>query len=253
MKRVKLIKLIIKTSLSYILILCVIILFTLVGLPCALLPARYRYKNRVYSNLTYICAYLIIKAGFIRVHITGKEHLALLKNQPAIVVANHMSSFDIPLLEILVSGAPHIWFIKGSYQKIPIIGFILNRLNVMVNKAQASLIKMTIGRACDIASKNKNHIIMFPEGRRYADGTIHQFYSGFALLAQRLNYPVVPVVLYGPHKIFSKEHLLIDSTASNVKIVIGAPIYYNKTLDDKQDMVHEVRAWMSSVCDKLRE
>ncbi len=247
------IKLIIKTSVSYFLILCVIVLFTIIGFPCALLPERYRYKNGIYHKLTYICAYLIIKASFIRVHVKGKEHLDRAKKQPVIFVANHMSSLDIPLLELLVSGAPHLWFIKGSYQKLPLIGYILDRLNVMVKKSQASQIKMMIERACNRALQNKSHIILFPEGRRYTDGHIHQFYSGFALLAQKLNYPVIPVVLYGPHKIFPKDNLLIDSTACDVKIVIGAPVYYDKSCDDKQLIIDEVRTWMSGVCDKLRE
>ena len=45
-------------------------------------------------------------ATFLPIHVEGKENLI---EQPAIIIANHQSSLDIPVIGALFDHHPHVW------------------------------------------------------------------------------------------------------------------------------------------------
>ena len=81
--------------------------------------------------------------------------------------------------------------------------------------------------------------MIFPEGKRYIDGEIHNFYEGFAVAAKRLNRPVVPVLIKNLNKIFPPDSILIGY--EKLEIVIGKPFEYNieNSTEEFKNTVHE--------------
>ena len=66
--------------------------------------------------------------------------------------------------------------------------------------------------------------LVYPEGERTRDGTIHPFKPGIALMAQQLKVPVVPIHLEGMSKIYSIHHVWPET--GSVRIRLGSPMYF---------------------------
>jgi 1-acyl-sn-glycerol-3-phosphate acyltransferase len=239
-----------KTVITFTIWLLIIPFLILIGVPFALLPIKYRF-----SELYYFCVYIgttmMIKATFIKFRIVkGKEYLSAALEQPSIIVCNHTSAIDIPLLQMLVGHRPHIWFSKSTYARIPIFGWILRRMHILVKRESVTASAKTIEQAYVLTHGQHNHIIIFPEGKRYNDGKIHRFLGGFAVLAQALNRPVVPIVIHGLHIIFPKNNILIRSSTSKVSLSIGKPMWYTTT-ETRQEFTERVHNWCVNEIEQL--
>ncbi|HET9319967.1 MAG TPA: 1-acyl-sn-glycerol-3-phosphate acyltransferase, partial [Bryobacteraceae bacterium] len=73
--------------------------------------------------------------------------------------------------------------------------------------------------------------LVFPEGKRTADGTLSPFKSGIGLMATRLHAPVVPIHLSGLFEIYS----IHDSwpRRGTVRVKIGAPLNLEQEHDEE--------------------
>ncbi len=180
-------------------------------------------------------------ATFVPIQIVGRENLPSYPNQPSIIVMNHGSSLDIPMLEMLVGSYPHVWMSKAGYGKIPFFGWLLRRMHILVDPTSNQVAKNALLGMYYRTKGVARHALIFPEGTRHSDSQIHPFMPGFALLAKKLNRPVVPVYIHQAHKILSKNSWLIDSSDKTVTLVIGKPIYYpdGSTVDDFVQEVHQ--------------
>jgi 1-acyl-sn-glycerol-3-phosphate acyltransferase len=197
-------------------------------IPCiviALLPKKIRHDSRIYFFWSTIISHTILKLAFIRVSVTGKANLPQYPQQPAIFIINHASALDIPLVEIVAGSYPHVWMSKAEYKKIPFFGFLLKRMHILVDKNSLTSARNALVLMHQQLQNNARHALIFPEGTRHTDGNVHRFYSGFAILAQKLKRPIVPIVISRNHSIFPKKSLIIDSSVSPVKINIGKPVY----------------------------
>ena len=121
-----------KTLLSYTIIGIAACFFVPPCLVIACLPARYRYDNRVFFFLTDRFYKIVIAATFNKYIVEGKEHLP---TEPAIFVANHQSSLDIPVLGSLCNGYPHVWLVLELYLQTPILGFFIKRMFIAVDQS----------------------------------------------------------------------------------------------------------------------
>lgn len=111
-----------------------------------------------------------------------------------VVVANHTSFFDPPLLGAFMPREIHFlarstlgakgfkhWFLSG-------LG------TVFVDRDAPSRDSI---QECVDRLKAGSPILLFPEGTRTADGAIHEFRRGFELIAKRAGVPVLPVGIRG--------------------------------------------------------
>lgn len=223
---------------------------TLAGIPFAMLPIKTRLSSRVYYFCAWLGATLMVKATFIKMNIKGKEHLKVYLNQPSIVVCNHSSAIDIPMVQMVMGPCRHVWFSKASYAKIPLFGFLLRRMNILVNKERTTECTKTLQQAHEYTDGLNNHIFIFPEGMRHNDGNIHRFFSGFAVMAQELNRPVIPMVIHGLNKVFPKKSKLIYSSPHKVTLSIGQPMWYTDG-QTRQEFTQQVRNWFVSELEQL--
>lgn len=226
-----------RSMFAYIVIgLAIIIAFV----PCfviACLPAKWRYDNRVYywfSNLVYKAS---VFSTLLPVSIKGKENIP---KEPAIFIANHESALDISVFGSILDGAPHVWLFYVRYAKIPIFGFIVRRMNVVIDPSGLRKLVGSLEKTVKIIKDKKSNIMIFPEGGRYNDGKVHNFFYGFAILAKDTKRPVVPVMLYNLGKIYPPGAFLIRKYP--IEIVIGKPFIF-KSGESDQDFVQRVHAW----------
>jgi 1-acyl-sn-glycerol-3-phosphate acyltransferase len=65
-------------------------------------------------------------------------------------------------------------------------------------------------------------IVIFPEGTRSPDGRLMPFKMGGILIAIKAGCPIVPVAIYGSHKVLPKGSIRIRPGL--IKITIGLPV-----------------------------
>jgi len=233
---------IIKTFITLAAWLTISFTFTIICIPLTFLPAPKRYTNRVYFFLTTLWCKLLMLFSFIHIKIRGEENLPKYPDSPSIFVVNHTSAIDIFVIETLMSTYPHIWLSKYEYTKIPLFSILLKRMHVPVERENSRAAALALLKVYKQAKSINSHIILFPEGKRYRDGKVHEFNPGFALLAKKLNRPVIPIFISGLHKIFPKTQFLIDYHAARPKLTIGKP-FAIKDNESVEEFAKRVRAW----------
>ena len=162
---------------------------------------------------------------------------------------NHASALDIFLIEELLGSQPRVWLSKDSYFKIPIFNILLKRMHASIKRENPRQAIRSLVYAYELVKDRKSHLLLFPEGKRYNDGKIHRFFSGFTILAKKLGRPVVPVAICGTHKIFPKGKWTIDSRAAEVKLIIGEPFFYKEEYSESE-FVAKVQDWFTKVLEK---
>ena len=220
-------------------------LFFLPLLLCMLIPVKYRYHKFLYV-LLYGLYRVVCYSLFLPITIKGKRNLV--SNQPLIIVANHQSALDIPLLGMLVGAHPHIWLVLYDYINTPLLGLIIKKFFIAVDQENKRSAALSFRALLDRASSTKGHILIFPEGGRYVDGKVHPFFLGFALLAEKMGRPVVPVFM--PHNgdaLYPKDILL---SYAPLKIIIGKPFMYEVD-DTKESFAERVHEWFVEENNKI--
>jgi 1-acyl-sn-glycerol-3-phosphate acyltransferase len=184
-----------------------------------LFPRDWVRGSRVVGFFMQIIYWLIIKLSFLPITIKGLENIS---DAPSIVVANHQSSMDIPLVGYLLDGYPHVWLAWINLMKSPFLRIILPRLAVLVDMSSPAAGMRTLREAIRVVGKTNAHAIIFPEGSRYTDGQVHEFYNGFTVLARLTNRPVIPIRIFGLNKVYPPEGWVVHYYP--VKVIVGSPM-----------------------------
>lgn len=224
-------------------------LFTLLAYPLTFLPEKMRYDNRLYFFITQYMATMFIKPSFLTLNIYGQENLPVYPEQPSVFIANHTSAFDIPLLDMLLGSYPHVWMSKELYGKVPLFGRLVRIMHIIVQRDNPRKALQALIQAIDRVQGHPRHLLIFPEGTRHADGKLHEFHQGFAIAAERLQRPVVPIAVSGFHKAFPKGSLICQSVGNPITIHIGKPLTINSG-ESRQEFTQRVHAWYEQVLDK---
>jgi 1-acyl-sn-glycerol-3-phosphate acyltransferase len=191
-------------------------------------------------------SWLIIFFTFIRYKIYGKSNLHSNTKNPVIFVINHSSFIDIPMVEVVLGARPRVWLSRRLFG----LNTLLKRMHVIVARKGHSNAKYALKKAISLAYTHKSDITIFPEGTRHADGKIHTFFSGFVVMAQELDRPVIPIALSGLNSILPPKSFLIDSDAQMVKISIGKPINH-KDFETQKEFITHVQNWFEQELGKL--
>ena len=135
-----------------------------------------------------------------KVEVKGMENFKAIQSEKVIIVANHLSYLDAALLAtyfpskltfaINTQVAQH-WMVKPFLKLMET--FPLDPTNPMAAK---SLIE---------SIKNKNHVVIFPEGRITVTGSLMKVYEGSGMIADKSDAHILPVRIDGAqHTPFSR-------------------------------------------------
>ncbi|GIW22991.1 MAG: 1-acyl-sn-glycerol-3-phosphate acyltransferase [Candidatus Sericytochromatia bacterium] len=158
---------------------------------------------------------------FFKIEIEGRENLDY--NRTYIVISNHASYIDPPLLGISIP-RPIAYMAKEEIFKVPILRTIVRfngAFSVNRKKKDSSFIKNTI-----YALKNGWLVAIFPEGTRSVDGKLLKMRSGVARILLEEPFPILPVALINTHKAFPKKGKI--KLFSKIKVRIGKIVEVNE-------------------------
>lgn len=122
--------------------------------------------------------------------------LGRLPDRPAVVVANHASYVDGPLLCAALPSR-FGFVIKKEVASVPLAGSLLRRLgHEFVDRHNKAESARDARRILKTAASGTS-LVFFPEGTFSAQAGLARFHSGAFVTATRAGMPVVPVVIHG--------------------------------------------------------
>jgi 1-acyl-sn-glycerol-3-phosphate acyltransferase len=145
--------------------------------------------------------------------ITGAENLP--EKGPVVLVANHVSQWDPPILGCSVNRVVH-FMAKEELFKIPILGKLLLALQAIpVKRGKPDRKAMRIA----LKYLNEGEVLgVFPEGTRSKTASLLPFQQGAALFALKTGACIVPVGLLGTRGTFP------NSLRGRIQVRIGKPL-----------------------------
>ena len=199
---------------------------------------------------------------YITLRVSGLEHLTQI-GPPAIFVANHVSHLDtVAILSALPSPwrrrlAPamaqeffrsyfhpsgHPWREKltSATQYFLACG-LFNAYPLPQERQGVRRALRYTGQLID----RGNCPLLYPEGRRAADGNLQPFKSGIGFMASRLQVPVIPIYLKGLYQVYSLHHEWPQ--VGEVQVKIGSPLSfhgekdYQKVTRAVEEVVHQLK------------
>ncbi len=139
---------------------------------------------------------------------------------PLLIVANHLSLADPPLLNVSLSRKV-IFMAKKELFRFRIIGYFIGGLGAFpVHRGQ--LDKRALRQAYQVLTDGLA-LVTFPEGTRSLTGRLRPAFSGPALIAVRSGAPILPVGIIGTEKIRGVTWWLLRRP--QITVNIGHPFY----------------------------
>lgn len=155
-----------------------------------------------------------------RVRVSGLERVP--PTGPLIVVANHISNLDPPLVGGWLAPAlrrrPH--FLAKDVLFVGVVGWFLRGQGVIPVKVGGSDIEAY--REAKAILDAGGVVVIFPEGTRSKDGVLGQPRPGVALLATRTGVPVLPVGVSNTDRLLGRGRSL-PRFGTPVQMQIGVP------------------------------
>jgi 1-acyl-sn-glycerol-3-phosphate acyltransferase len=165
---------------------------------------------------------------FYRFRILHRERM--IQTGPVILAMNHQSFFDPPLAGNACD-RPIYFLAKKSLMKIPVLGWLLPKLNVIpvdLEGQSPGALKALIR-----ILRGGDGALVFPEGSRTPDGTLQPPQAGLGFVIAKTRAPVVPMRIFGAFDawpIGGKIRL-----GPHITVVVGEPIIFSEADLQSQD------------------
>ncbi len=146
---------------------------------------------------------VLIKLAMTNVVTSGQEKLH--RDGPVILLCNHQSLFDIPVLYSILD-IQFRWMAKASLFKLPIIGRSMREAGyIPVERDDRKKALKSLYDAAD-RIRSGTSVIVFPEGTRgNGDGSMREFKKGAFLLARKASVVLQPITICGANRIVRKQ------------------------------------------------
>lgn len=191
---------------------------------------RRRYTSPVNMAARQAAQLLLLKPAvwrILNVQVHGEEHCdGLTANDAFIVVANHSSHFDAPLIigalpprlsRRVSTGAAADYFFKKWYTAGP-TSLFFNAFPV-----DRTGTRSRTGLAGNLLSDGVP-LLLFPEGTRSRNGGMSTFKPGAAALCISHDLPALPIALVGAFAAWPSKQPRWTSGRPPVHVVIGSPM-----------------------------
>ena len=147
---------------------------------------------------------------------------------PALLVANHQSFLDPPIVGVTVGRTIHYLARKTLFRN-PLFGRYIQSVNG-VPVDQEGMAKDGLKAIIDLLRAGEA-VVIFPEGERTRTGEMQPLKAGMHLLFKRAPVPIVPVGIAGAFDAFPRTQVLpvlspifMPATRATIAAVVGKPL-----------------------------
>lgn len=223
--------------------LILILVWTVLAVPAALFVFPWTLITRD-TRLLLRVGFWITRAGLplggVRVVVQGMERLP---HGASIVMANHSSNLDPPVLIPLLPGRVVI-YLKASLMKIPLLGYAMRLAGFIPVLRDGSV---EAAKATSAAAQRElergSCLVVFPEGTRSQGGSLLPFKKGPFFLAMESGAPVVPASIAGATRMLPKGSTRLRS--GTVTVTFHSPLD-PANYADKEELMEAARSSIGS-------
>lgn len=187
-----------KVVLGRLLAFWALLVFAITIIPTCLLIGVTGYmkdpqKTEVFRQICKGWMRIFFFLTFCKIKIIGTEHFK--KGQNYIIISNHNSLIDVPLLTPFIPG-PNKTIAKIEMSRIPVFGLIYKRGSVLVNRKNKNSRRDSYNKMKAVLGIGM-HMCIYPEGtRNKTDSPLKEFHDGAFRLAIDTGKPIIPAVLF---------------------------------------------------------
>jgi 1-acyl-sn-glycerol-3-phosphate acyltransferase len=204
----------------------------------SLIASLFDPTGRAQHAVARAWGWTLLKIPGVKVRLEGLEKLT--PDGSYVLVANHVSYMDIP---VLFACLPlQIRFLaKKSLFKVPFIGFHLKRAgHIAVPREDSRASLKTLAESARLLRERGVSLLIFAEGGR-SPGAMRDFKEGAAYIAIKAGVPVVPVGLIGTRQVLPMNSLLVRG--GPVTLRVGDPIPTDgRRVHDHEALTRQLRA-----------
>ncbi len=155
----------------------------------------------------------------VRVVVEGMEHVD--RNQSYVVVSNHQSQFDIPVIYGFC-GLDLRWVMKAELGRVPFIAQGCRAIgHIFVDRSDSEQARGAINQALG-RLRDGTGILFFAEGTRSRSGELKRFKKGAFRVAIDQQFPVLPMTIVGSREVMPADSLSIRP--GTIRLRIHPPI-----------------------------
>lgn len=142
---------------------------------------------------------------------------------PGLIVCNHQSFLDIPIIANATPGRRHVCFVaRASLAKSRFMALLMRECGAVLIKRGAAE-RAALGEM--IAHLKAGDLVcVFPEGTRSADGRLGEFLPGAVFAAKRARVPLIPAGIRGAHLALPRSSKLPLPRFKPISVRFAAPI-----------------------------
>jgi len=180
--------------------------------------------------------------------VEGREHVEA--GQRYVIVSNHISNFDIPVLFRAVP-TPMRFLAKKELYKIPLFGPGMDVAGIVkVDRGSVRSTRDAITEAARETYRRGYSLMVFAEGTRSRTGEMADFHTGAVRIARDNEASLLPVVISGSFDINPPGSKLIYPGTVHVKILPPVP---SDSIEpgDIRKVTDQLRADMGQAYDEL--
>jgi len=196
-----------------------IVLTTVVYSSVCVVASLFDATGRAPRRVERAWAGALLAISRIKVRVQGLEKIV--PDSSYVVVANHLSYMDIPVLLARLPVGPR-FLAKKSLFRLPFLGWAMQgagHIPVLREDTRASL--KTMAQTARLVRERGVSVLVFPEGGR-SPGPMRDFKAGAAYIAIKAGVPLLPVGLIGTRQVLPMDSLLVRG--GPVTLRVGEPI-----------------------------
>ena len=160
----------------------------------------------------------LLKIAGTEITVEGLENVP--NDVPVLVIGNHQSNFDIPIV-LAIMPNPFGFMAKIELSKMPFVNGWMRALKcVFMDRSDIRQQVRSIGEGSEIL-KSGSSLVLFPEGTRSKTGELGEFKAGGLKLATKSKTLILPIAIDGSIRIMQRDSLIIHP--AKVKVTILEP------------------------------
>lgn len=208
----------------------------------AILVSFFDAKANLPNRISLFWGGLVCRLAGVKVHVDRGDF------DPSgryILMVNHQSWFDIPVLLAALKGHQFRFVAKESLFRIPFFGHAMTRVGYIgINRENPRRGMKSIQEA--IAKSAHASILIFPEGTRHE--RLGEFKIGGMILAIKSERPIIPVIIAGTKEVMSKKSFMVRAVPVAVKFFPALETKDSYTLKEREKLKDDLRGLMIEHC-----
>ena len=207
-----------------------------ISLPTVIDAARGRLTREACDERLVTWAQKLVARADARVTVTGGPADW---SQAYVIMSNHQSHFDIPIVCYVVRGTVRM-VAKKELFRIPIFGRAMREAEMIcIDREDRASAIASLRAAGDLIASGVS-VWIAPEGTRSKTGRLGHLKKGGFMLAHETGAPILPLAISGTHAILPPGSAIIKRGKS-VRVHLGEPVQTRGVAVD--DLMGKVRTF----------